>query len=182
MCNIVVMERCDRGCLWGAVRQSNLLHRALPDGRRRVNLRILYSVLCDVAAGLAHMHSSGLCHCDVKAENVMLCSTSGPVGVVAKVGDLGLVRLLGEDGVARNTDTSGTLTHLAPERFRAGGLVSAAVDVYAFGILMAVSYELHVPTKRKSVGQLISIGVEGGVGLLVIDTDPNPVCCTHLEP
>lgn len=56
----------------------------------------------------------------------------------------GLVKLLGTKGYLINHTTSGTLTHLAPERLQSGSLLTAAADVYGFGILM---YELYTGSK-----------------------------------
>lgn len=143
--NIVVMERCDRGNLWSAVRHESLLHRRLPDGRLKINMRLLYTVLLDVAHSLRYLHSMGMVHLDIKAENVLLQSASGrPNGFVCKLGDFGLVKLLGDRAFLKNCDTSGTLTHLAPERFQAGSMLTAAADSYGFGVLM---YELYTGSK-----------------------------------
>ena len=60
-------------------------------------------------------------------------------GFNAKVSDFGLSQLLPEsqahikDKLASD-DVAGTVTHMAPELL-AGGAMSAAADVYAFGIL-----------------------------------------------
>jgi serine/threonine protein kinase len=156
--NILVMERCDRGNLADAVRAEGLLHRRGPDGVLRVSMGLLYTVLLDVAAALRYMHSLGLVHLDVKASNVLLQTTAGRPGgfPVAKLGDLGLVKLLGEAGSLVNCSTSGTLTHLAPERLQAGSLITPAADTYSFGVLM---YELYT-------GQQPYTGQEQGLGLM----------------
>jgi serine/threonine protein kinase len=98
--NILVMERCDRGNLADAVRCEGLLHRRGPDGMLRVSMGLLITVLLDVAAALRYMHSLGLVHLDVKAANVLLATTAGRPGgfPLAELGDLGLVKLLGEGG------------------------------------------------------------------------------------
>ena len=60
-------------------------------------------------------------------------------GYTAKVSDFGLSRLLPEahipvkDRMATD-DVAGTVTHMSPELL-SGGAMSAAADVYAFGIL-----------------------------------------------
>lgn len=124
-------------CSWSAVRHESLLHRRLPDGRLKINMRLLYTVLLDVAHSLRYLHSMGMVHLDIKAENVLLQSASGrPNGFVCKLGDFGLVKLLGDRAFLKNCDTSGTLTHLAPERFQAGSMLTAAADSYGFGVLM----------------------------------------------
>lgn len=76
---------------------------------------------------------------------MLLQSASGrPNGFVCKLGDFGLVKLLGDRAFLKNCDTSGTLTHLAPERFQAGSMLTAAADSYGFGVLM---YELYTGSK-----------------------------------
>ncbi len=57
-----------------------------------------------------------------------------------KLGDFGLTKILSDTNATVNVSGAGTVTHLAPEMFEAGTLVTTAVDSYAFGILM---YELY---------------------------------------
>lgn len=88
--NILVMERCDRGCLWSAVRKQNLLHKKLPDGRSRINMRLLYNVLLDVATSLKYLHNMDMIHCDLKAENIIMESSSIRAhGFTCKLADFG---------------------------------------------------------------------------------------------
>jgi serine/threonine protein kinase len=135
-CHLLLLLACPP-CSWSAVRHENLLHRRLSDGRLKINMRLLYTVLLDVAHSLRYLHSMGMVHLDIKAENVLLQSATGrPHGFVCKLGDFGLVKLLGERAFLKNCDTSGTLTHLAPERFQAGSMLTAAADSYGFGVLM----------------------------------------------
>ncbi|KAF8056373.1 serine/threonine-protein kinase [Scenedesmus sp. PABB004] len=162
--NIVVMERCDRGNLWTAVRHGQLLHKQLPDGRLKINMRLLYTVLLDVAGALAYMHSCGVVHCDIKAENVLLHTASGRgCGFVAKLADFGLSKLLGDKGTVRNNDTAGTLSHLAPERFQTGSSVGAAVDVFSFGVLMYELYAGQKPYKGAAPGPALARAIFQGL-------------------
>ncbi len=55
--------------------------------------------LRDVAAGMRHLHELSICHGDLKADNVLLASSSSRVrdddtGTVAKIADFGLSRVL----------------------------------------------------------------------------------------
>ncbi|KAF6262257.1 kinase-like domain-containing protein [Scenedesmus sp. NREL 46B-D3] len=164
--NIVVMERCDRGNLWTAIRQENLLHRRLPDGRLKINMRLLHTVLLDVAHSLRYLHSMGMVHLDIKAENVLLQTASGrPNGFVCKLGDFGLVKLLGDRAFLKNCDSSGTLTHLAPERFQAGSMLTAAADAYSFGVLMYELYTGSKPYKSMQPGPALARSIFQGLSL-----------------
>jgi serine/threonine protein kinase len=71
-----------------------------------------------------------------QAANVLLASRPGGYfGVVSKVSDFGLSRVLSAGATHRSTGTLGTITHQPPELLRLGKM-SPAGDVYAFGILM----------------------------------------------
>eukprot|EP00879_Flechtneria_rotunda_P011534 GHRR01012048.1.p1 GENE.GHRR01012048.1~~GHRR01012048.1.p1 ORF type:complete len:530 (+),score=174.35 GHRR01012048.1:2440-4029(+) len=139
-CNLMIMELCDKGSLQSALK-TGLLHR-MSNGRLLIDMQLLLTVLLDTGRSLQHLHSLGYMHCDVKAANVLLKSTrDGPYGFVCKLADFGLVKMLSDDKMyIRNKSVSGTITHLAPERFETGNRVTTAVDVYAFGMLM---FELY---------------------------------------
>eukprot|EP00775_Hariotina_reticulata_P006073 gene6073-6312_t len=162
-CNIVIMEYCDRGNLRTALK-TGLMHQLAHDaeGRPHVvpNLRVLLTILLDIARSLQYIHELGLIHCDIKPENVMLRSTAdSPMGYVCKLCDFGLVKLLTKDrDYLRNNSASGTITHLAPERFVPGTKITAAVDIYALAILM---HELY--TRQRPFSQVHAAGILGMV-------------------
>ncbi|KAI8466336.1 MAG: kinase-like domain-containing protein, partial [Monoraphidium minutum] len=80
-------------------------------------------------------------HGDIKLENILLKSdTSRGLGVTPKLADFGLTKILNEADHSVNLDGAGTVTHLAPEMFRAGTRITKAVDAYAFGVLMWEAY------------------------------------------
>ncbi|WIA40005.1 hypothetical protein OEZ86_013431 [Tetradesmus obliquus] len=163
LCNIVVMEVCDKGnlrqAMWllnmthilavllllrqvcdkGNLRQAmrrGLLHKRTANKGLVVDMRLLVTVLLEVARSIQYLHGMNIIHCDVKAENVLLkTNPSSPTGFDCKLGDFGLVKLLLGKYYITNRSGSGTVTHLAPELFEAGSKVTPAVDAYAFGIM-----------------------------------------------
>ncbi|KAI8463568.1 MAG: kinase-like domain-containing protein [Monoraphidium minutum] len=129
----IVQECCDAGTLEEVV--MRLRRVAAPGGLAfEVNLR---SLLAGAAEGLAHMHGQSIAHGDLNARNVLVTTAPSADGfsVTAKVSDFGLSRALTPGVTNRTTNTCGTLTHMAPERLIKGKM-SAAGDVYAFGIMM----------------------------------------------
>ena len=81
-----------------------------------------------VADALAHVHSTGLVHRDVKPGNVLL-------GRVPKLTDFGIARLVDSAKVTTTGLMVGTAAYLAPEQV-AGEQVGPAVDVYALGLVL----------------------------------------------
>ena len=80
-------------------------------------------------------------------------------GFTVKVSDFGLSRLLPESHVQledklASDDVAGTVTHMAPELL-SGDSMSAAADVYAFGILSQST--LGLTCCEWHVVQLISV-------------------------
>eukprot|EP00877_Chromochloris_zofingiensis_P009686 jgi/Chrzof1/4971/Cz15g06230.t1 len=129
----IVQEYCDGGSLYDAARNGSLKQQQA-DGT--LSLLPLIHRLRDIAAAMAYLHSCNIIHCDLKTPNVLLATDAdAPYGQTAKVTDFGLSRALQIGQTHRSTRTLGTVTHMAPELLRSGKL-SAAADVYSFGIMM----------------------------------------------
>lgn len=84
----IVQELCDEGSLGDALCDG----RFCPP-RDAGGLDVHFTLLraLDVAQALNYLHGAGVCHGDVKAKNVLLCSDADdPYGCIAKLGDFGL--------------------------------------------------------------------------------------------
>jgi serine/threonine-protein kinase len=84
------------------------------------------------AEGLAHAHSRGMIHCDIKPSN-LLVNTQG----VVKILDLGLARLADEektDAAAKaNEHVLGTVDYMAPEQGLNAKTFDHRADIYSLG-------------------------------------------------
>ncbi|XP_038722278.1 lysM domain receptor-like kinase 4 [Tripterygium wilfordii] len=92
-------------------------------------------IALDAAVGIDYLHCftrPPLIHQDIRSGNVLLDSDFR-----AKIANLGMARIAGgEEGqFALTRHIVGTRGHMAPE-YLENGLVSAKLDVYAFGVLM----------------------------------------------
>eukprot|EP00775_Hariotina_reticulata_P003313 gene3313-3589_t len=115
-------------------------------------LRLLL-LLRDAAQGLGVLHERNVVHGDLNRHNVLVTADPGsPVGVMAKVADLGLARVVEEHKTHRTTGNLGTMSHNAPELLRSGRM-SLACDVYAFGIMMWELYTGQQAFKKLQYGQ-----------------------------
>eukprot|EP00775_Hariotina_reticulata_P005704 gene5704-5944_t len=126
----LVLELCTGGTLKDAVSMGEIKVSS------RLETAKLLSRLLDAANGMTYLHSKGVLHGDLKAGNVLLYNTMhGAYGQVAKISDFGLAATLMDGATHRSTASMGTITHMAPEVLRSGHM-SAAADVYSFGIMM----------------------------------------------
>ncbi|KAM0862648.1 hypothetical protein ACQ4PT_045130 [Festuca glaucescens] len=91
---------------------------------------LIRSRVGDVLRGLAHVHGSGIAHCDVKARNVLVGADGR-----AKLADFGCARRTVEAEDLGNSDAaaiSGTPMFLSPEAAR-GEAQGTAADIWAVG-------------------------------------------------
>ena len=87
-----------------------------------------------IARALAFAHEHGLCHRDVKPQNVLLAD-----GSEAKVTDFGIARSLDvRDGITQTGTVLGTSDYIAPEQAR-GSRATVQTDIYSLGVVL---YEL----------------------------------------
>ena len=89
-----------------------------------------------VAAALAHAHSKGIVHRDVKPGNVLLAPDGTAPEQIVKVTDFGIARASESDTITDPGAVIGTAGYLAPEQVR-GARVDGRTDIYALGVLLA---------------------------------------------
>lgn len=113
--------------------------------------------LTQVAEALAFCHEHGLLHCDVKPENIMV-DRSGRVKLI----DFGISL---PDGTFANGPLVGSPHYVAPERVT-GGPLTAASDVYAFGIVLFQTITGLVPFDGPNAASIARQHVEDRVPLM----------------
>jgi eukaryotic-like serine/threonine-protein kinase len=98
--------------------------------REPLALDVIVHIGAQAASALAALHATGVIHCDVKPENVMV-SRDGAWRV--KVIDFGVARGFDEPP-ADDASIAGTPAYMAPEQWR--GRPVPASDVYALGCML----------------------------------------------
>lgn len=114
------------------LRGENLVERA---SRAPLSAEQTTQVFDQILSALAHAHERGIVHRDLKAENVVV--HEGPDGLVAKVCDFGMVKMLHEEGTAITAEglVCGTPEYMSPEQAR-GEELDGRADIYALGCLL----------------------------------------------
>ena len=88
--------------------------------------------LCDA---LAHAHSRGVIHRDVKPGNVIVPDRPQEGAGIAKLTDFGIARMLGDDALTATGDVVGTLAYMAPEQAEGRGAGPEA-DLYSLALVL----------------------------------------------
>lgn len=110
---------------------DRLLAREAPDARSAEQLFL------QICAGVEAAHAAGIVHRDLKPANVMVGNLGGLR--TAKVGDFGLVRILGEANSARLTIGSsplGTPGYMAPEQATSARDADERSDIFSLGCIL----------------------------------------------
>jgi serine/threonine-protein kinase len=94
------------------------------------------SITRQVLFGLAHAHSEGVTHRDIKPGNIMLAELTG-IGDHVRIFDFGLAKLHDSEseGDMSTASVVGTPAYMAPEQARADKIDGRA-DLYATGIVL----------------------------------------------
>lgn len=88
-------------------------------------------IVSALADGLAHAHSQGILHRDVKPANVLFDEAGTP-----KLGDFGLAQLPDAETLTRTGQVMGTLGYMAPEMIDDARRAGPAADVYSLGAVL----------------------------------------------
>ncbi|KAJ2522998.1 hypothetical protein H4217_000403 [Coemansia sp. RSA 1939] len=140
----LVMEYCERTDLWKYLRQRYIQVTGDPSARKQLHhsqqagsggeLAVLSEaetryVIKQVAAAVAHLHSSGVLHRDLKLANILLSQN-----MTVKVGDFGLATRIDDDSMEPTT-MCGTPSYISPE-IMARQPYGFESDIWALGCLM----------------------------------------------
>jgi serine/threonine protein kinase len=107
--------------------------------RGRLDLGTALHLGIGITRGLRAAHAKGLIHRDIKPGNVLLAEPKG--GVLPKLADFGLVKVLHEDWRSQRAPTRtgvamGTPEFMAPEQIRDAANVDHRADLYSLGVVL----------------------------------------------
>lgn len=100
-----------------------------------------------IAAGLAAAHEHGIIHRDVKPDNILLETPSGP----AKIADFGLARAVDDAKLTQSGLLVGTPAYLAPEAVSESGQLDHRADLFSLGSVLYTMCTGHPPFAGDSV-------------------------------
>jgi serine/threonine protein kinase/formylglycine-generating enzyme required for sulfatase activity len=138
-------------------------------------------LVLEVAEALAHAHSRGILHRDVKPSNIML-TASGRVVLL----DFGLARPEGAVTMTRPGSQPGSLPYMSPEQLLDSQDLDDRSDVYSLGVVLYEFLTLCYPFESGSSEQARERILEGRPASLrkhnaAISWDAETVCLTAMD-
>lgn len=137
--------------------------RKLLAAHREMPPEIGAAIALEIAAALSHAHSAGVIHRDVKPENVLVetgAEAGASGGVVVKLTDFGIAKVLDAQGVTSTGQVLGSPAHMAPEQIE-GGDVDVRADVFGLGVLLYEAMVGHLPFEGKNPAQVLRRVLDG---------------------
>ncbi|MBM4369248.1 MAG: serine/threonine protein kinase, partial [Deltaproteobacteria bacterium] len=125
--------------------------------RYKLSLEQVDDIATALLDGVGAAHARGLVHRDLKPGNVLI--EVGPRGVIPKVADFGLAKLVEGSAEDRLVQTStgalmGTPAYMSPEQIRDTRGVDARTDIFSLGVIL---YELACGRRPFDQGDVIQL-------------------------
>lgn len=127
------------------------------NGSKAPSVAAAVQMMSGILAGLEHLHSKGLVHCDLKPSNVLLQEG------IPRITDFGVSRVLRT--TVHTKHLSGTPAYMPPEAI--DGRLSKLSDLWAAGVILYVMIAGRLPFPQQSMGALM-------LALKEQDFDPLP--------
>jgi serine/threonine-protein kinase len=140
--------------------------RKLLQRQKAMPPEVAVAVALELLGALSHAHANGVVHRDIKPENVLIerrfGGTAGAAadGVVVKLTDFGIAKLLDVQGVTSTGQVLGSPAHMAPEQIE-GGEVDARADVFGLGVLVYECMLGHLPFEGSNPAQVLRRVLDG---------------------
>jgi serine/threonine-protein kinase len=109
-----------------------------------------------IALGLADIHSRGIVHRDIKAQNIMITPDNQ-----AKLIDFGIAKGKEHSTLTRSSHFAGTLYYAPPEQILESHAVDHRADLYALGVVLYEMLTASLPVKAREMGTVASKIIAG---------------------
>lgn len=143
---VIILEYCENGDLLTYATQ----HGFLSENQKK-------KILLGFLSAIKYLHSKGISHGDIKAENILLGKNYS-----AKLCDFGYSRT---SLIAGDESKNGTLYYAAPELFFKGNFDTLKSDIWSIGITIYSISELQFPFKDGNQDFIVQQIIKGNLSI-----------------
>jgi serine/threonine-protein kinase len=98
--------------------------------REKIPVKQALKIFSGLLTGIAYAHQKGVLHRDIKPANIFIIPDE-----TVKIGDFGIAKVSGIDGLTRVGSTVGTPLYSSPEQIR-GEKMGLGTDIYSLGVTL----------------------------------------------
>lgn len=124
----------------------------------RVPVREALELILPVMEALVTAHTRGVIHRDIKPDNLFLTET--PRGVVPKLIDFGIAKVVGEGGDSLQQTRTGVLMgsphYMSPEQGRGDPGLDARTDVWSLGVVLYYALTQRLPYEAPTLNLVLA--------------------------
>ena len=115
---------------------------------QNIPAHIKISIVHDVSLGLCYLHNHDppIAHRDLSPNNVLLTEY-----FIAKIGDLGVAKVITADNANKMTKVPGTVDFMPPECFKTNPIYGTPMDVFSFAGIVFHTFNQQWPTPSEQV-------------------------------
>ena len=126
--------------------EYNLAKYVDDNKHNKISFLVKASIFHDILLGLQYLHAQNIIHRDLSSNNILLTKF-----LVAKIGDLGMAKLVDPSVIMSQSKQPGTAIFMPPEALIDHGQYDNAIDVFSFGCVMVhlMSQEFPYPRPPK---------------------------------
>ena len=110
-------------------------------------------IIQQVLSGLACAHEVGIIHRDIKPDNIFMAQEQ--TKLVPKLGDFGIAKDVGAQGVTQFGTMLGTPYYMAPEQAIDGRDVDVRTDIYSLGVMMYELFTQQLPFEDSDYHKIV---------------------------
>ncbi|MCP4604654.1 MAG: serine/threonine protein kinase [Proteobacteria bacterium] len=135
------------GCTFSDLLKSN----------RRLPLKRILDITCQVLAALEAAHHANIVHRDLKPSNIFI-TENGDQSDFVKLLDFGISKVLDQDCILDLTASGvvlGTPYYMAPEQAKGSKYIDQRVDLYAIGVILYEAFTGRKPFKGDSYNEVM---------------------------
>ena len=120
--------------------------------QRDVSLIVKISIIHDISLGLRYLHARDIIHRDLSSNNILLTKH-----LTAKIADLGVAKLVDQDGTRSHSLAPGTQHFLPPETVSTNPHYGKPVDVFSLGcvIIHLMAHKWPVPAAETHYDEVL---------------------------
>ncbi len=122
--------------------------------QKKLSLKEIENIILQILAALAHSHSKGIVHRDVKPQNILITSNGN-----VKITDFGIAKALSSTTITQTGMFMGSPGYISPEQAE-GKKVDGRSDLYSLGVILFEMLSGRLPFRADTPWAIVNMHIQ----------------------